>query len=289
MKFQVFFAEELATPDYVHWDLFRNLELPQHVWERAVSDAHASGLRFYSDVFGTRSLEMLEACGADGYKIHATDVDNTSLLEHVSIKRKPVLLSTGGRLPEEIDHALKVLEGCDITLMYGFQAEPTPLGENHLSRIPLLRERFGLPVGFQDHTEGASVFAWYVPYLALGLGASVIEKHLTLSHVAELEDHVSALTGDEFACWVAEMKKCTDALGDANWALTSSEQDYRDKVIRAVCSVRQIPVGSRISTDDLTLLRTSDPQAIVETSQVVGRLARIAISPHTAVREEHLQ
>lgn len=288
VKFQIFYADELALPDYQYYDLFKSLELPVGVWQEAVDAAHEKGLTFYADVFGEKSLRDLGACGVDGYKIHATDINNTNLLEQVAESKPRVLLSTGGRLPEEIAAALEIFDACDVTLMYGFQAEPTELADNHLNRISALKELYGKPVGFQDHTAGDSEMAFYVPFLAMGMGVNAIEKHLTLSRIARMEDYVSGLTGEEFARWAGAVKQAYACLGKSEWILTEKEREYRAKVSRAVCARKKIAKGDTILKADLTWKRTGSPNAICNLSEVIGKTATRPIPDNAAVTRQDI-
>jgi len=76
IKFQIFYADELSLPDYKYYELFKGLELPWQVWAEAVKESHKKGMEFYSDVVGVKSFNMLEKIGADGYKIHTTNINN---------------------------------------------------------------------------------------------------------------------------------------------------------------------------------------------------------------------
>lgn len=288
VKFQIFYADELALPEYQYYDLFKSLELPVEVWQEAVDAAHEKGLTFYADVFGEKSLRDLGACGVDGYKIHATDINNTTLLEQVAESKPRVLLSTGGRLPEEITAALEVLDACDVTLMYGFQAEPTELEDNNLSRIRALKDLYGRPVGFQDHTAGDSEMAFYVPFVAMGAGVEVIEKHLTLGRIACLEDCVSGLTGEEFARWVAATRAAYLSLGKSDWVLTEKEREYRAKVSRSVCTRREVAEGTIITEADVCLKRTGKAGALFRVTDVVGKKARRRLEENTAITKEDI-
>lgn len=285
IKFQIFFADELTLPDYKYYHLFKSLELPIAVWEKAVKESHSKGLKFYSDVFGSDSLLMLEKVGADGYKVHTTDVNNTGLLKCIAGTKKKVFLSTGGCKEEEIAHALEILKECDITLMYGFQAEPTEIEDNNLNRIRTLIKSYNKPVGFQDHTAGNSALASYLPFVALGAGVDVIEKHLTLSRAAEIEDYISALTPEEFANWASLIKAVYSSLGKEEWILTEKERQYRGKVQRAVCSVREIVKGEAIHSDCVVLKRTDKQNVIYDFSEVIERKADKLIKKNTAIEK----
>lgn len=285
IKFQIFYAHELALPDYKYYLLFKSLELTVAVWENAVKEAHKKGMEFYSDVFGFDSLDMLEKIGADGYKVHTTDINNNQLLKRIAQTKKKVFLSTGGCQMEEIDNAVELLKGCDIALMYGFQAEPTELEDNNLNRIGTLKKTYNKPIGFQDHTAGDSELALYLPFVALGAGVDVIEKHLTLSRAAEIEDYISALTPEEFRNWASMIRAAHNGLGKSEWALTEKELQYRGKVQRAVCTVREIGKGEVIGPDDVTMKRTDAQDVIYELSGAIGKKTSSVIKENTPVKK----
>lgn len=288
VKFQVFFADELALPDYRHYDLFTRLELDEEVWREAAALAHLAGLALLSDVFGKASLEMLERAGADGYKIHTTDIDNVPLLEAAAATGKRIFLSCGGAEAEELDRAVSILGSGELTLLYGFQAEPTEPEDIDLSRLSFLAERYVRPVGFMDHTAGGTPLAYGLPFVALGLGASVIEKHLTLSRVAELEDSVSAMTAEEFGPWAADLRRAAASVGPGGWRLTDAEREYRAKVRRAVTAARDIAAGAVVAPDDLSRRRSDMAGVLVDPSAVVGRRAARGIAAGAALTEEDL-
>ena len=283
IKFQVFYADELALPDYKYYQLFKSLELPFEIWGKAVNESHQRGMEFYSDIFGTDSLTKLEDIGVDGYKVHTTDINNIRLLKLISGTRKKVFLSTGGCQLEEIKRALDILERCNVTLMYGFQAEPTELEDNNLKRIGSLKTLYNKPVGFQDHSAVDSELAFYIPFVALGAGVEVIEKHLPLSRAAQIEDYISALTPEEFGKWVLLIRKAYGSLGKEEWELTDKEFQYRGKVRRAVCAVRDIVKGELLSDDNLTLKRTDSKNVIYELSEVAGRKASNNIKENSVI------
>lgn len=283
VKFQVLFADESALPDYQHYALFKRLEFPAEVWERAVAQAHALGMQFYMDALGVRSMAMLEPFGVDGYKIHTGSITNPHILRAVARTRKPVLLSTGGNTLEEIDRALAMLGACPVTLMVGFQAEPTAVEDNHIARMRTLAERYRLPTGFQDHTAGGDPIAPVLPFIALGAGATLIEKHLTLSRLAEMEDYVSAFTAEEFAGWAKQIRESAKAIGSSVWELTEKEIQYKRKARKAVCVTRRIEPGEEIREEDITFKRTHQSNTLFDLHEVVGKRAVQPIAENIAL------
>ena len=221
----------------------------------------------------------------DGYKVHTTDINNIGLLQLVAATKKKVFLSTGGCQMAEIDRAVEILSNSPLTLMYGFQAEPTEMEDNNLGRVATLKNKYDKPIGFQDHSAGDSESALYLPFVALGTGVEVIEKHLTLSRAAEIEDYISALTPEEFKKWALLIRTIYKALGKCEWELTEKEKLYRGKVRRAVCAMRDIGVGETLKENDLALKRTDNQNVVFDLAEAVGRTAARPVKRNSAIEK----
>ena len=286
VKFQIMVADDSALPDYQHYESYKKLELPWEVWENAIQEAHRRNIMFYMEALGTTAIEKLSSKGIDGYKIHATNIKNEKILKLVAATKKAVLLSTGGCEKEEIDRALAILEGCEVTIMHGFQAVPTGLPDNHIRRIVTLREIYGLPIGFQGHTDGDSEFAPLVPLLALGAGAILVEQHITLSRKAKMRDHISALNTEEFARWVTMIRQISSALGNKEWVLTEKEREYRKEMRRAVCSLVDIAKGETVKEDHIAFKRTARADVIYDLREVIGKMATRVIARNSPLKKE---
>lgn len=289
IKFQIFFADELALKDYKYYELFKDLELPFEVWEQAIKKSHEKGMEFYSDIFGIDSFNALNKIGIDGCKIHSTDINNTSLLKHIAASKKKVYLSTGACDPEEIATALEILDGCDVTLLHGFQAEPTETQDNNLSRIQSIKKRFNKSIGFQDHTAGDSEMAFYLSFVAMGAGVDVLEKHLTLSRTARIEDYISALNPEEFSKWVLLIKEAYACLGEEKWEVTDKEKIYRAKVRRAVCAAKDIRAGETIDEGKVNLKRTDNQDAIFNIEEVLNKIAKNNINNNSVITSNDIK
>jgi sialic acid synthase SpsE len=151
-----------------------------------------------------------------------------------------------------------------------------------------LKNTYKKPIGFQDHTAGDAELASYLPFVALGAGVNVIEKHLTLTRAAKIEDYISALTPEEFAQWSSYIKAAYKSLGISEWVLTEKELHYRSKVRRAVCTVKDIPKDSMIKIDDITLRRTDKKDVLCDIDAVVGRKTIRVLSKNSAIAEGDL-
>src|SRR3990167_2341508 len=217
-KFQLVYADELATPDYKYYKLFRSLEMSDAVWSSLATYAAELNIKLYVDVFGKRSLHLAEQIGVAAVKIHGTDITNIGLLSEVSgssIQR--VLLGAGGAYLSEIQQAIEVLSNKAVVVLLGFQGYPTPDEDNQIERIRFLAQQFrqypNVIIGFADHALSGSPMRYALAAVALGVGAKVFEKHLTLGRVMKLEDYEAALNPDEFLEFSQIMWSCMQSLG----------------------------------------------------------------------------
>lgn len=297
VKLQLVYADELATPDYQHYRLFSTLEMPDAEWRAIGEEARSRGVALYLDVFGSRSLELAVSLEVAGIKIHSTDVGNPGLLMQVAQSSVPlVLLSTAACSDGEIREALGLLGDKAVVLLHGFQGYPTPLEGNDILRLRRLlriceaRRPASTTLGFADHAPAEDPMRFLLPAAALGAGARVLEKHLTLAKSMQFEDHEAALNPDELAEFVARMRQCVAALGaeSAQPSMHDSELEYRRKTRKHVVAARDIARGETIEAAMLMLLRTPSEDVIYDARAVCGRRAAAPIARGTAVCETML-
>lgn len=280
-KLQLVYADELATPDYEHYALFRKLEMHDSVWHGISRLAGERNIALYLDVFGSRSLGLASAVGARGIKVHSTDMCNPGLLADVG--RSPIdeiLLSVGGCSLAEIDQALDLVGDKSITLLHGFQGYPTESSANQISRLALLSRRYGtspqIRLGFADHADPSSMLCGMIPAVALGAGATVFEKHLTLAKSMKLEDHEAALNPDEFSLFASSLRECAKTLGAVNESdeflgMHESERTYRSKTRKHVVAARDLKTGVAVTAADIALKRTPEKAALHDARAAIGR------------------
>jgi sialic acid synthase SpsE len=298
VKLQLIYADELATPDYAHFGLFQKLEMTDEVWDRLCTLAHKLAIGFYLDIFGARSLTLAERIGADGVKLHSTDMANPGLLSAVAASSIPhVLLSGGGCTQTEIGNAISLLQNKSTVLLLGFQGYPTPVEANNIRRLQFLIAKFSqyprLRFGFSDHADPQGLLAGLIPAAALGAGASVFEKHLTLAKSLELEDHESALNPDEFVSFANGMRECATALGYANASdeflgMHESELKYRKATHKHVVALRNIAEGTIVSAEDISLKRTPSVNPIYDSRLVLNRRLKTSIRAGTPFSEQDI-
>lgn len=281
-KYQLVYADELAAADYKHYALFRSLEMPDAAWEQLAREATALGIQLQVDIFGQRSLDLAVRIGAGAIKLHPTDLANVALLRAVAESAIPrVLLGAGGCFAAELSEALAILASKPVVILLGFQGYPTPEAANQIARVRHVlegpaRSRAGIVAGFADHAAPESPLRFALAAMAIGAGATVIEKHLTLGRLMKLEDHESALNPDEFKEFTETVRGCALALGAATTAadfgMADEEKAYRTAIRRHVVAARPLRKGTALGPADLALKRTSSASPLTDPGAVYARV-----------------
>lgn len=293
VKFQLVYADELAVPDYKYYDLFKSLEMSDEIWQSIANVAADNNLALQLDVFGERSLKLAEKLSVNAVKLHATDISNTRLLNLVAKTNiKTILLGVGGALHSEILVALNVLKNKDVILLFGFQSYPTLNSDNNLYRIKwaidnLVKEHPSLKIGFADHANPETNIHLGLGAMAIGFGADVLEKHLTLAKNIKMEDHESALNPDEFQNYVNFIHECTSSIGvvtqNDDFGMTESELGYRKMIRRHVVTINTVSQGDIFTSENLALKRTSSTRAMTNINDVVGQISSQTITSNYPV------
>lgn len=287
VKFQHFRAADLVAPQapsatyqrhagapLSQRDLLEPLELPLAALKELASHAHEAGLVFLATPFGTQALEELLRVPVEAVKIASTDLVNGPLLEAASRTGLPLIVSTGTAEQDEIDAAVGRIERCGagdrLVLLHCVSAYPTPLERANLRAIISLRERYGVPAGFSDHTTSAVVGAW-----AVACGAVVLEKHLTLDRSLPGPDHAFSLTPEDFAEYAAQVRAAGAALGDGSLGCQPEELEVRRVARGRLIAARSAPAGAVLEPSMVRIQRAGQGLEAGDLDALLGRrLAR---------------
>ena len=295
VKFQLVYADELCTKDHRHYELFSNLEMADAGWQAVADRCRNRKIHLYLDIFGPKSLELASRLGVHGLKLHSTDVLNLPLIRRVAespVSR--VMLSAGGTFKDELAEAVALLGKKDVVLMHGFQGYPTNLEDNHLARIAWLRASYPThAIGFADHVPEGNPERLWLSATAVGVGVTVLEKHITSALVLREEDYESALNPDDFAVYVRNMRQAYAAMGRVTDApdlgMAAAEHEYRDKMKKQVVAARDLAAGMVVQGADLMLKRTSATGSVLrDLREVEGRRLKNTVSHGKAIRQEDL-
>jgi len=245
-------------------------------WLAIASRARELGLRLSTMCNDHRSVQFArEHLDPDLFMIHPSCVGEEGFVRLVASQGRPVLLYVGGLTMGEIEQAVAQArsEGNErIILQHGFQSYPTAVEDNNLRHLQTLKQLFGLPVSFGDHTDGGHPLALVLPLLAVATGADVVEKHLTYDRTVEGEDYESALDPVDFQLMIERIRATEVALGRADLLpLTERELDYRKVVRKRAVAARDLSAGEVLSENDVKFKRASAGLYPEDLDKVLGR------------------
>lgn len=251
---------ELYQEAHTPWDWHASLF--QHGAEQ--------GVTVFSSPFDASAVELLEELGTPAYKIASFEAVDHPLIRAVASTRKPLILSTGMATMGEVEEAVQVARdaGADlIALLHAVSAYPTPASEANLPRLIELSARFGTVVGLSDHTLGTDVAV-----AAVALGASIVEKHFTLSRASTTPDAAFSLEPREFAQLVQGCKTAWEACKAQASDSPTSEDNLR-MLRRSIYVVRDLSEGDELTNESIRVLRPGYGLAPRHLSEVLGRKA----------------
>ena len=230
------------------------------------------GIAYLSTPFDLDSIDFLQQLGTPMWKVPSGEITNLPYLEKIAATKKPVILSTGMSMISEIEDALTILEdggAGPITLLHCNTEYPTPIEDANLLAMQDLREQFGLPVGYSDHTAGIEA-----DIAAAALGAVVIEKHFTLDKALPGPDHKASHSPEELTAMVAAVRKTELALGDGRKHVTESEAKNKPIARKSILAKRDIKKGETFTPENLTVKRPGDGISPMRWYDVLGKTAK---------------
>lgn len=226
-------------------------------------------IHFLSSAFSPAEVDLLEQLDVPCFKVASMDVNHLPLLEYIAQKGRPVLLSTGMADLGEIERAVSVLRdngSGPVCLLHCISIYPPDMRDINLNNIPMLRQAFGCPVGFSDHSLGV-----HVPLAAVTLGACIIEKHFTLDKGMEGWDHWISADPREFSDMTSQCRDVHTALGSTVRHVCEAEIKKREKFRRCMVVARDLPKGHCLSPADLDFKRPGTAIRPDELVYVLGR------------------
>ena len=173
------------------------------------------------------------------HKIAAFEINHVRLLEYLATTKKPIIISTGASNLSDIDYAIKLLKNKgvkEICLLQTTSKYPAPIDALNLKVIDKLKKKYNVPVGLSDH----SINPILAPTLAIGLGATIIEKHFTLNKKFNGPDHSFALSPKEFKQLIKTIRESQKALGDGDKKILKDEEELRKFATRSIQAIKNI-------------------------------------------------
>jgi sialic acid synthase SpsE len=266
-------------------ELLEEVALPREWLAQLAEHCASRGVAFFATPFDLDAVRELAAVGVPAFKIASFELVDLELIGHAARHGRPLILSCGMATYGEIEDALEVAsrEGAsEVALLRCASLYPAPPSIMNLRAMATMRVAFGLPVGLSDHAEGIAVAT-----SAAALGMELLEKHFTLDRSMKGPDHPFAIEPEELRTLVRDIRDVEAALGHGRLTGPSDEEMQMHSLARrSVIAACDIPAGTRIRREQLTVKRPGYGVAPKHLELLVGRTARVNIEEDDVVRWE---
>jgi len=300
VKFQTFAADRLATrdaPKAAYQQTASGAAESQHVMLARLelsAEAHRSvfehcarrGIAFLSTPFDERSADFLGELGVAAFKTPSGELTNLPFLAHVARFGKPLIVSTGMSTLADVEAGVAAVEAAGahhLALLHCVSNYPAAPATANLRAMETLTRAFGFPVGYSDHTLGTAV-----ALAAVALGASIVEKHVTVDRARAGPDHGASLEPDEFRALVAGIREVESALGDGRKRPAPGEVEMAAVARKSIVAASDIARGSTITREMLTALRPGTGISPASFALVLGRTTCADVAAGTVLAWEML-
>ena len=209
----------------------------------------------FSSPFDLTAVNFLESLDCPIYKIASLETSDHALIKKVAETGKPMIISTGATTWEEIKDLVELIKktgNTNLTLLVCTSSYPANPVDSHLNRISTIKKFFEVEVGLSDHTLGIGV-----SLAAIGMGAKIIEKHLTLKRSDGGPDAAFSLEPNEFKNLVEEGNRAFSSLGNSEWSIQNSEKESR-RLRRSLYITEDVKAGDKITVSNLRAIRPGE-------------------------------
>ena len=294
VKFQSFKTEQLVSrharqadyqqnnivdSDNSQFTMLKKLELShiQHI--ELISYCKEKGIKFLSTAFDNESISFLASLKLGIWKIPSGEITNYPYLKQIALLNEPVILSTGMCNMSDIENALSVLikfglQKNQISILHCNTEYPTPMEDVNLRAMISIAEKFGVNIGYSDHTIGIEV-----PIAAVALGAKIIEKHFTLDKNMEGPDHKASIEPSELRKMVDSIRNIEKALGSKKKIITDSERKNINAARKSIVASTVINEGDEFSEFNLTVKRPGTGLTPMLWDKIIGQKSKKNYNP----------
>ncbi len=228
----VYTAEELAKPrenpfGATNGDLKRGLEFGQDQYQNIDRYCREKNIAWFGSCWDEASVDFMEQFEPPAYKIASASLTDDNLLRHHRSMKRPMIVSIGMSTMAQVDHAIEVLGTQDLIILHTTSAYPAKIQDLNLRMIPVLRERYGVPVGYSGHEVGLAT-----SLAAVALGAAMVERHITLDRAMWGSDQAASVEPQGLMKLVRDTRSIESALGDGVKKVSDDEVPIMKKLRR---------------------------------------------------------
>ena len=300
VKFQTYTADTMTldldtfavSADHELWggrnlyELYNEAHTPWEWHPKLFARCRELGVIPFSSPFDSTAVDFLESLDAPMYKIASLETGDHALIKKVAETGKPLIISTGATHWDEIADAVQVVERTgnkNLTLLVCTSSYPAEPRDAHIKRMKTISENFNVKVGISDHSLGIGVSV-----AAIALGATVIERHLTLRRSDGGADGAFSMEPDEFQSLVNEGIAAKESLGMSEWRIQDSEKESR-RSRRSLYVVENVVAGDVISHKNIRAIRPGEGALPKFLDEFIGKRFAYDVSIGTPMNENLIQ
>lgn len=257
------------------------LELDDQAHFEVYKYAKEKGLDFVETLCAKGCISLLKLFTPDYFKVASRDLTNLPLLEVMAETKIPIILSTGMAGKQELDNALNTITRyhSDVSILHCVSQYPTHPENLNLNTINYLKKNYGqYTIGFSDHTIGISA-----PVVAVGMGAEIIEKHITIDRHMKGTDQAGSLGPDGVNRMVRDIRIVERGLGTEGLYVDKSVAGSKEKLERSIASNRALKAGEIITENDIHMLSPGDGFKWSQKGEVIGHAVKEDIPAHEII------
>ena len=288
VKFQTFKAENLVSinaqkAEYQkqatnqlesQFSMLKKLELGINAHKKLIEYCKKKDIVFLSTPFDHESINLLNKLELQIFKIPSGEITNLTYLRHIGSLRKGVILSTGMSTLKEIEEALIILTSAgtpkeNITILHANTMYPTPMEDVNLRAMQTIQDKFGVAVGYSDHTLGIEV-----DIAAVAMGAAIVEKHFTLDKTMDGPDHKSSISPEELKAMVSSIRNIEKALGSSIKKPSKSEKPNINMARKSIVASKSIKKGEVFTEKNITIKRPGTGISPMKWDSIIGKVAK---------------
>ena len=287
VKFQTFKAENLVSKNAQkaeyqkqvtnqsesQLNMLKKLELDTNAHKKLINYCKKKDIVFLSTPFDHESIDLLNGLGLQIFKIPSGEITSLTYLRHIGSLGKEVILSTGMSTLKEIEEALKILTSAgtskeNITILHANTMYPTPMEDVNLRAMQTIQDKFGVAVGYSDHTLGIEV-----DIAAVAMGATIIEKHFTIDKTMDGPDHKSSIDPEELKAMVSAIRNIEKALGSSIKKPSKSEKPNIIMARKSIVARKSIKKGELFTEKNITIKRPGIGISPMKWDTILGKVA----------------
>jgi len=267
-------------------DVLNDVEFKENDFNEIINYCKEKKITFLCTPWDIKSVDFLEKFKVSAYKIASADLTNFPLIEHISKFNKPMIISTGMSTMEEIEKTVDFVtnHNSTFTLLHCNSTYPSPIDSLNLSLIPVLQEKFNIPIGYSGHES-----ILLPSILAANMGAVIIERHITLDKTMEGLDQSVSLTPDEFSLLIKYIRESEKAIGTTEKKMTRGEVLQREILGKSIVASSHIEIGEIISENNIEIKGPAKGLSPQHYYKILGKKVVKKIKKYEYINLENLE